>query len=79
MLLLGVVAFVMLLASAIDRAWVQFSADDTYTGGSGEEQTGTIVARLGPTDASVDSPTFDSISKMEYTARIVTLACWWRS
>jgi len=62
-LLVGLVAFVFLLAGTIDEAWVQTSSDSEYTGAGGETKTGTAVGKLGLTTLTSAAPSYlDSIS-----------------
>ena len=70
-LLCGLLSFIFLLAAAIDPAWVVFKEDTTFTGGSGQQETGQAVGKFGLTRALLSQPTYDSTSKTEFTLTIV--------
>ena len=70
-LLCGLLSFIFLLAAAIDPAWVHLKQDTTFTGGSGEQETGQLVLKLGLTRALLSEPTFDSATLIEFTLTAV--------
>ncbi len=70
-LLLGLLAFSLLLASAVDQAWVTASAETTYIGASGEQKKGTGRGTFGLSEATLASPTYDDVSKTEFDLKMV--------